>query len=243
MHLALIGNPLCHSWSKNYFDNMFVSQGLSGYNYRLCPLATLDGLRQWAMQNNLQGFNVTLPYKEAVLAHLDSVSPEAQEIGAVNCVVVADGRMVGHNTDAPAFRQTLLPLLQPWHRKALILGTGGASKAVAYTLRQLGIDYSFVSRQPEGRTHCIGYAEATEEIADCRLLVNATPVGMYPNSEATPLPHLDGIGTQHTVYDLIYNPQETLLLRQCRQHGATVQNGLKMLTLQADLSWQLWHQH
>ena len=147
LRLGLIGNPLGHSWSQRWFEEMFRREGIADAFYGLFPLPTLDGLREWVLREGLAGFNVTIPYKEAVIPYLDELSEEARAIGAVNCVSVRNGLLTGHNTDAPAFRETLLPHLKPWHTRALVLGTGGAAKAVCHVLRGLGVEVTLVSRE------------------------------------------------------------------------------------------------
>ena len=170
---------------------------------------------------------------------MDELDETARGVGAVNCVDCREGKLKGYNTDAPAFAETLRPLLQPWHKAALVLGTGGAAKAVGFALKGLGIEYKFVSRKPVGEE--VGYDEAMELAATHLLIVNATPVGMYPATEASPWPEPQRIVERHLCYDLIYNPQETLFLRQAKRAGATVCGGLKMLQRQAELSWRVWN--
>ena len=246
-HFALIGRTLTHSLSKEYFD----AQHFADADYTLCPMPSLNGLRRWVEEKGICGFNVTVPYKQAVIPHLDALSPEAEAIGAVNCVVVDDGRLIGHNTDAPAFRRTLETLLNTKHltpSSAFILGTGGAARAVAYALGQLGISYRFVSRTPERYPNAIGYNQLpTIHYPLPTLIVNATPVGMYPDVDSTPLSLTSPSLPSHTpltslfVYDLVYNPSPTLLMRQAAALGAHTKDGLEMLHLQAELSWHLWH--
>ena len=246
-HFALIGRTLTHSLSKEYFD----AQHFADADYTLCPMPSLDGLRRWVEEKGIGGFNVTVPYKQAIIPHLDALSPEAEAIGAVNCVVVDDGRLIGHNTDAPAFRRTLETLLNTKHltpTSAFILGTGGAAHAVAYALGQLGIAHRFVSRTPERYPNAIGYNQLpTIHYPLPTLIVNATPVGMYPDVDSTPLSLTSPSLPSHTpltplfVYDLVYNPSPTLLMRQAAALGAQTKDGLEMLHLQAELSWHLWH--
>ncbi len=238
-HYALVGRKLGHSWSQRWFEERFVSEGLKDCTYSLHEMATLDGLRQWVDEEHIGGFNVTIPYKQAILPLLDALSPEAEAIGAVNCVCVNNGTLTGHNTDAPAFAETLGGSEARSEKKgALILGTGGASRAVAYALKNLGIDFLHVSRNPAGKS--IGYPEAAARALEFDLLVNATPVGMWPDVDATPWPY--DLEQFHIVYDLIYNPSPTLLLKQAAAAGATTVDGLAMLHRQAELSWQLWRQ-
>jgi shikimate dehydrogenase len=249
---GLIGRHLGHSWSQDYFTRKFAELGLEGYSYNLFELSSVEGLKEWALREKLSGFNVTVPYKLAVIPQLDALDEVAAEVGAVNCVTVEDGRLVGHNTDAPAFMQTLEPLTQSHihaFTQSFILGTGGAARAVAWALRQLDIPYTFVSRHPDQHENAIPYTQLTNALTHSHtdalkhsLLVNATPVGMYPDINRTPFDlspftsHLSPL----IVYDLIYNPSPTLLLRQAAERGARVKDGLEMLHRQADLNWQLW---
>lgn len=187
----------------------------------------------------LTGLNVTIPYKEAVIPYLHEIDELVSGTGAVNCITLRDGYRKGYNTDVTGFQQSLIPLLTTQHNMALILGAGGGAKAVAYVLSQLGIPYTFVSRWAQPRT--ITYASLTPEIiAAHKLIINTTPVGMYPDIEAAPPLPYSGIGPQHLLYDLIYNPEETLFLTMGREQGATIKNGFEMLVLQAEASWDIW---
>lgn len=258
-HYGLIGRHLEHSWSQEYFTEKLNAIGLGDCRYQLYPSGDevqqpadlpswLDNLIQ---NDHLMGFNVTLPFKQWVLPLMQQISPTAQAIGAVNCVRVLwqhDGnyRLEGHNTDAPAFRDSLQPLLQRWHRAALVLGTGGAARAVAYALHQQGIAVTFVSRNPSQHQDCCttagdticSYSDAYALAEHTYLIVNATPVGMMALEAETPFADIHHISFQHLCYDLVYNPEETRFLLECELTGATVKNGLEMLHRQADLSWQ-----
>lgn len=230
---GLIGHPLSHSFSKTYFTEKFEREGLDCEyeNYDIEDIALVRDV-------DLSGFNVTSPYKEAIIPYLDELDPIAAEVGAVNTVkVLPDGRLIGYNTDVIGFLSSLRAV--PVIAGALILGTGGASKAVQYALRQLGIRYSIVSRSIGKGDY--QYEELTPEVIQSHLLiVNATPVGMAPNiNEAPNLPY-DAITPQHILIDLIYNPEETLFLRNGKEHGATTINGLIMLHAQAEASWEIW---
>ena len=233
---ALIGKKLGHSWSQRWFEEMFSREGMTDRTYLLHEMPSLNELRQWVKEKQICGFNVTIPHKQAILPMLDTLSPEAEAIGAVNCVCVKDGILIGHNTDAPAFSQTMRD--RHTGGAALILGTGGAAQAVAYALKTMGIPHQLVSRHPA--REFIGYTEALARKKEFDILVNATPVGMWPDVDATPWPY--GLEGFRLVYDLIYNPSPTLLLRQASAAGATTIDGLAMLHRQAELSWQLWRQ-
>ena len=188
----------------------------------------------------MAGLNVTIPYKEQVIAYLDSMSPVVEEIGACNCIHIQDGRLMGHNTDVIGFSRSLLPKLKPHHKKALILGTGGSSKAVAYTLKELNIPFLQVSRNPsEGM---IGYEEINQSMLEAyTLLINTTPVGMYPDIEKAPAIPYQFIGADHYLFDLVYNPERTRFLKEGALRGATVENGSDMLVIQAEASWEIWN--
>lgn len=245
LQVGLIGTPLGHSGSADYFARCYPD-----CRYRAYELSSLDKLRTLVKEERLDGFNVTIPYKQAILSHLDAIDDEARAIGAVNCVSVhrIDGilHLTGHNTDNRAFAETLKPLLQSWHRRALVLGTGGAAHAVAYALQRLGIDYTFVSRHPRQHPDTIGYGQVADNLVGtghsepCTVLINATPLGMWPRTDQTPLPDLEGVGSEHLCYDLVYNPPQSRWLHDCSLRGATVCNGLAMLYRQADMSHQLW---
>ena len=238
---GLIGYPLGHSWSQRWFEDMFKHKGITHARYSLYPMPILPNLRQWVADNHICGFNVTIPYKQAVIPYLDHLDEAATAIGAVNCVEVREGRLIGHNTDAPAFLSTLQPLLQPQHSAALILGTGGAAHAVAYALQQLHIDYKLVSRTPtQQHPGIISYADAGILITSHLILINATPVGMYPDVDSTPWPYPHLLCERHLCYDLVYNPSPTRFLREAAAAGARTIGGLAMLQRQAQLSWEIW---
>lgn len=246
---ALIGKKLGHSYSQRWFEEMFARLGLEDHSYRLVEMPTLEHLRDWVQTANINGFNVTVPYKQEAIAYLDELDDVAAAIGAVNCVTVKGGKLTGHNTDAPAFRDTLSSFIShdssPF-TQAFILGTGGAAHAVAFALGQLGIPYTFVSRTPERHQDAISYDELSVFTFESpTLIVNATPVGMYPAVDATPLDlsHKFTHSHIHTFfYDLIYNPSPTLFLRQAAALGAKTKDGLEMLHRQAELSWGLFQQ-
>ena len=213
---------------------------MAGYLYEIYDLPEIAAFPDLlGRYPDLQGLNVTIPYKEAVIPYLDHLEEKAREIGAVNTIRVHGGRLEGYNTDVLGFRESLRPLLRKTDRKALILGTGGASKAVAHGLRELGLDYRFVSRNPKQGQ--LAYADLdTALMEQHQVLVNCTPLGTFPAVEkAPPLPY-EALGSSHLLYDLIYNPAETTFLRKGRLQGARTKNGLEMLELQAEASWNIW---
>lgn len=236
---GIIGFPLAHSFSPAYFKKKFAEHNTDAV-YEPFLLNTIEELPALLQANpTLQGLNVTIPYKEAVLPYLDELDSTAAEIGAVNCIAFKNGKKKGYNTDCIGFEQSLVPFLQPQHTHALILGTGGSSKAVAYALKLLGITYRLVSRAKQ--TDYLVYEELTPEIIDQhKLIINTTALGMYPNVESAPALSYDAIGAQHLLYDLIYNPEETLFLSRGKEQGAAIKNGFEMLQLQADASWDIW---
>jgi len=253
---ALIGKKLGHSYSQRWFEELFAREGLQDYSYELVEMPSLDGLRHWVQREGICGFNVTVPYKQAIIPQLDELDAPAAAIGAVNCVTVEEGRLVGHNTDASAFQQTLEEILRQSSNQAIkqsfVLGTGGAAHAVAYALAQLGIPYTFVSRTPEKHDNAISYDQLSKQLLTVNsklLTINATPVGMYPAVDATPLdlsPFTQALKHSDNqailIYDLIYNPSPTRLLREAAALGAKAKDGLEMLHRQAELSWEWFRQ-
>lgn len=239
--LGLIGNPLGHSFSASWFKAKFQAERITDALYENYELPSLeDLLLLFEKHKDLCGLNVTIPYKEQVLPYLDEQSHEVRQIGACNCIHILEGRSIGYNTDAYGFRNSLEPLLNAHHKKALVLGTGGASKAVIYVLNQLGIKQALVSRRPSDTT--ISYADVTPEVLqDHLLIINTTPVGTYPIvDEAPPLPyHL--LTEQHLLFDLVYNPPTTKFLALGTDRGAQISNGQRMLELQAEESWRIWN--
>jgi shikimate dehydrogenase len=238
---GLIGYPLSHSFSKGFFAEKFAREGIQQCIYESFPIPAIDELPALLAQYPaLQGLNVTIPYKEVVMSYLDELSPAAAQIKAVNCIRFKDGRKVGFNTDAIGFRRSLEPLLQPHHDKALILGTGGAAKAVQYVLDSLKIPYKLVSRHASADT--ITYAQLDDEMmATHTLIINTTPLGMYPNITTAPALPYEQLSARHLLYDLVYNPAITAFLQHGADKGATIKNGHEMLILQAEASWEIWN--
>jgi shikimate dehydrogenase len=238
---GLIGKNISYSFSPGYFREKFDRLGLRDCRYEIFDLAEIAELP--ALLNrfpDLEGLNVTIPYKESVIPYLDHLDEQAGEIGAVNTLCIRAGRLEGFNTDVIGFRETLLPLLTQTDRAALILGTGGASKAVAYGLGQLDIHYRFVSRKP-GNSH-LTYSDLNAKVLkEFQILVNCTPLGTYPEvDKAPPLPY-EALGSSHLLYDLIYNPSRTTFLKRGLKQGARIKNGLDMLGFQAEASWNIWN--
>ncbi|PSK94693.1 shikimate dehydrogenase family protein [Taibaiella chishuiensis] len=238
-HYGIIGYPLSHSFSPGYFREQFRLRGIDA-TYEAFPIETISALPALLEQNPaLRGLNVTIPYKQSVMAYLHELDDTARAVGAVNCIRISEGRLKGFNTDCVGFATTLQPLLGDMPRQALVLGTGGAAKAVVYALAQLGIPYQLVSRSGGD----LQYAALTPElIAGHTLIINTTPLGMYPAVDTYPDLPYGALGPQHILYDLVYNPEATLFLGKGRQQGATVKNGYDMLIAQADAGWAIWNE-
>jgi shikimate dehydrogenase len=235
---GIIGFPLSHSFSPAYFKEQFKKTGRKE-SYRSFPLQEIDELPALILDNPvLKGLNVTIPYKEAVLPFLEETDATARETGAVNCIKIINGKLKGFNTDVTGFSESLRPLLNN-RRKALVLGTGGAAKAVAWSLKALEIEFQFVSRQPaKGQ---LGYMDLSQDIIAAHpLIVNATPLGMYPRTGTAPDIPYSFLSKHHLLYDLVYNPQLTLFLQKGAEQGAAVKNGYEMLIRQADASLAIW---
>ncbi|MDR1500611.1 MAG: shikimate dehydrogenase [Tannerellaceae bacterium] len=242
---GLIGYPLGHSFSKTYFNQKFEAEHIEA-EYVNYEIPSVKKLKDVLKENpGLRGLNVTLPYKTAVIPLLDDMDEDARLIGAVNVIAIKKGsfgklRLKGYNSDIIGFRQSIEPLLNDTHRKALILGTGGASKAVFHGLKQLGIASTLVSRNTKDSS--VTYQEITPKIMEqYTVIVNTTPVGMYPHVDECPDIPYDLLTPNHLLYDLLYNPNETLFMQRGKTQGATVKNGLEMLLLQAFASWEIWH--
>ncbi len=245
--LGLIGYPLGHSFSKKYYLEKMQREGIVGIDYELYPIQQISDFRDLYTDLGLAGCNVTIPYKQAIMPYLDELSEEAQAIGAVNCVTIQhlpDGqaRLTGYNTDAFGFEYSLR---SGWdaekHTRALVLGNGGAAKAALFVLKKMGIHAQLVSRTTGDGIW--SYEDLTQEIIqEHRLIINCTPLGTFPNVEECPALPYDAISAAHYLYDLIYNPEETLFLQQGKARGAMTKNGYEMLVLQADKNWEIWLQ-
>lgn len=241
--LGLLGRNIGYSFSRNYFAQKFKTEGLTHrFSYENFDLASTADFPEILKKNpELIGLNVTIPYKEEIIPFLDELSSSAEEIGAVNTIkILGNGTLCGYNTDYYGFITSLQPLLQPQHKKALLLGTGGAAKAVAYGLAQLGIQTLYVSRKKHDNS--ITYNELTAEILSShQILVNCTPLGTFPDTNVFPEIPFEFLTTDHVVYDLIYNPEKTTFLAKAEAQGATIKNGYEMLVLQAEKAWELWN--
>lgn len=238
---GLIGFPLGHSFSRGFFTEKFAREGIDAeyVNFEIPDASMLLDV----IRNNpeLRGLNVTLPHKQAVIPLLDELSDEAREIGAVNVIRIRDGKLKGFNSDIIGFTDSIRPLLQPHHKKALVLGTGGASKAICVGLNRLGIEWTYVSRSP--REGMLTYEDITAEtLQQYTVIVNCTPVGMFPKVDAAPAIPYELLTPQHLLFDCVYNPEDTLFMQKGRAQGATVKNGLEMLHLQAEASWKFWNE-
>lgn len=243
---GLIGYPLKHSFSISYFNEKFQSENIDA-EYVNFEIPRIEDFMEVVEENpNLRGLNVTIPYKEQVIPYLDELDKDTAKIGAVNVIKIipqgkGDVKLVGYNSDIIGFTRSIEPLLQSHHVKALILGTGGASKAVFHGLANLGIEATFVSRTKKSND-ILTYQELTPEIMqEHTVIVNTTPLGMYPNVDACPDIPYDQLTPNHLLYDLLYNPHETLFMKKGMERGATVKNGLEMLLLQAFVSWEIWN--
>lgn len=237
-HYGLIGYPLTHSFSERYFAEKFSASNIEA-NYKAIEVHSIEIIHELVEYYKLDGFNVTIPYKEKIIQYLDEIDPIANEIGAVNCVHVRNGKLKGHNTDIIGFEKSLVDFIDHRKLKALIFGSGGSSKSVQFVLKKLHIPFLLVSRNDikDGIT----YADIDEQVlAEYPLLINTTPVGMFPNvDDKLPLPyHL--LNEKNYAFDLIYNPERTLFLKGCDAHGAKIKNGYEMLAIQAEASYEIF---
>ena len=230
MKFALIGHPVEHSFSAQYLNSRFKSEGIDAH-YELIDLPDISEFQTLIKSGKYNGFNITIPHKRAIIPYLDSLSPEATAIGAVNVIQITNNKLIGHNTDIIGFHETLTPLLKPYHTHAVILGTGGASQAVQYVLHKLNIPFRLFTHK-ELDTNTI------TQLAP--IIINTTPLGMHPNTDTAPNIDYTQLTDKHLIYDLVYNPTETRFLQLAKQQGATTQNGLAMLHRQADAALKIW---
>ncbi len=240
---GLIGKDIGYSFSKSYFTNKFENEDLL-HTYQNFDIESIDGfLGIVKSTKELRGLNVTIPYKETVIPFLDKLDKKSKEIGAVNTIVITENEnLIGYNTDYYGFKKSIEPYLKKNHKKALILGTGGASKAIAYALKKLSIDYYYVSRTSSNNSTFTYQTLSEKIIKDHHIIINCTPLGTYPKTNACPQIPYDAITESHILYDLIYNPEETKFLTIGKLKGAKICNGLEMLKFQADKAWDIWHE-
>ena len=237
---GLIGKSLSHSFSKKHFIQKFEHLGMKDCEYINIEIASIEEFVEKVKELNPKGLNVTIPYKKAILPFLDELDEVAKEIGAVNTIVFKNGKLKGYNTDAFGFHQSIKPFFKPQHERALILGTGGASKAVEYVLKQYGVEVFFASRK-ETNGNVLNWDAINENVVKHHLLiVNCTPLGMFPNVDSKPDIPYSALTEGHLLVDLVYNPEESLFLKLGKEKGAKVLNGLTMLKQQAEKSWELW---
>lgn len=239
---GLLGRNISYSFSKGYFTDKFNTEFFAGCTYENFDIPEISAFAELIKNNSdLKGMNVTIPYKESVIPFLDKLSKKAAQIGAVNTIkITKKGKLKGYNTDYYGFKKSLEPLLQSHHKKALILGTGGASKGVAFALDELSIPYTFVSR--EAKENAINYDQINAStFDDYQIIINSTPVGTSPNIDVFPLIPYEFFTEKHIAFDLIYNPTETQFLKKAREKGAQIKNGLDMLIFQAEKAWAVWN--
>lgn len=240
---GLIGYPLSHSFSKKYFAEKFQKEGIQNAVYQNFEIDRIELFKEVIKSDHLKGLNVTIPYKQEVIPFLDDLHPAAKKIGAVNVIKLLNGKLIGYNSDYYGFINSLkkqidFPLQ---NKKALLLGTGGASKAVKVALEDEGVFVQYVSRKQSEST--LAYSDLDKEIIESvHIIVNCSPLGMYPNVESCPDIPYEYINANHVLYDLVYNPEETLFMKKGKEKGAIVSNGLEMLVLQAEKAWEIWNE-
>lgn len=236
---GLIGYPLSHTFSPGYFKNKFEQEKIADCVYASYELSDIKQFLDLVKDKAIHGLNVTIPYKEMVMQYLDDLSPEAKAIGAVNTIKFQAGKLIGYNTDVMGFEDSLKELIgENVIKKSLVLGSGGAAKAVSYVLKNLGIDNKVVSRSDKGD---IRYTDLVGNFDQYQLIVNTSPLGMYPKLDTCPDIPYDEINDNHFFYDLIYNPEKTLFLKRAEGNGARIKNGHRMLIIQAERSWEIWN--
>lgn len=240
---GLVGKDISYSFSKQYFFEKFKKAHITNACYENFDIQHIHHFQTLIKQTkNLKGVNVTIPYKESIIPYLDHLNPQAKEIGAVNTIKISNtGALIGYNTDYFGFKTALEPLLKSYHKKALILGTGGASKAIAYALKLLNIEFSFVSRVLSCKTAYTYKTLNAETVSNYHIIINCTPLGTFPNITDCPNIPYQALTEQHIAFDLIYNPLKTSFLIKAEQRGAVISNGLKMLQLQAEKAWAIWN--
>jgi shikimate dehydrogenase len=240
---GLIGYPLSHSFSQKYFTEKFLREGISDAVFHAFSIPSIDDLPPLLREHPLlKGFSITIPYKRSAIDYLDNVSTAVTEMNACNCVKIKDDKLHGYNTDIVGFEKSFVKHLKPYHTKALILGTGGASSAVEFVLKNLHIDHLFVSRKKGASKNVAGYTDVNATLLhDYKVIINATPLGTYPNIDDAPHIPYHLLTPQHYLFDLVYNPPKTKFLALGEQQGAIIQNGYEMLVLQSEENWRIWN--
>lgn len=238
---GIIGFPLTHSFSQDYFNRKFESLGLTGHRYDKFPIRSIEELLRILLNNpDLNGLNITMPFKRSVMELLDDRSGIPAGLEACNCIKLEGGKLFGFNTDITGFQRSLEPLLRPHHKKALILGTGGASDAVRFVMEKLGKEYRMVSRNKNGTNH-LTYADiGVSEMETHQLIINTTPLGTFPDVDLSPDIPYPLLNSGHLLFDLVYNPAKTVFLKKGEERGAVTRNGYEMLVIQAEESWDIW---
>lgn len=237
---GLIGRNIDYSFSRGYFSEKFSKENLTDHQYQNFDITSIELVSEILKNNSVEGLNVTIPYKEEIIPYLDELDSTAEVIGAVNVVQIKNKRSIGFNSDYYGFYESLKPYLKSYMDKALILGTGGASKAITHALKNLNIDFTYVSRNPDFSE--LSYTQLDDDIiSSYKLIINCTPLGTHPNIDQSPDIPYEYLTDRHLLYDLIYNPSTTLFMKKGLEKGANVVNGLKMLTLQAEKSWEIWN--
>jgi shikimate dehydrogenase len=241
---GLIGFPLGHSFSKKYFTEKFQQENIIDCRYELFPLDSIKDFPSLLKSNPyLKGLNVTIPYKQDVLTYVTQQTDEVIKIGAANTLKINGNKIVAYNTDVIGFEKSFLQNLKPTHKKALVLGTGGSSKAVKYVLEKLGIDYLIVTRKEQTEDGYLNYSQIDEEvIKEYSIIINCTPVGTFPNDKEYPQLPYNFISPKHYLFDVVYNPEKSLFLKMGEEQGASIQNGYDMLVIQAEESWKIWNE-
>ena len=240
---GLIGFPLTHSFSKQYFTERFEKEGIADVAFQNFPLTSIEDFSQLLKTNpELKGLNVTIPYKEQVLKYVSHLSTEVKETGAANCIKIRRGELVAYNTDIIGFRDSFVKKLRSDNKKALVLGSGGSSKAVQYVLDKLGIEFLVVSRLTDNKAGLTQYKQVSKEILnEFTVIINCTPLGMSPDESSFPDIPYSLLTSKHYLFDLVYNPAKTKFLKKGEEQGATIENGYEMLILQAEESWRIWN--
>lgn len=239
---GLIGFSLSHSFSKKYFDEKFIREGITNASFENYSLDSIGLLSDILKNKNLLGLAITIPYKREVIPFLNEVTGAVKQMNACNCIQIREGQLIGYNTDVLGFELSFIKQLQPHHKNALILGTGGAASAVEYTLRKLGISYRFVSRKKDDNSQILTYNQLDATILnEYQVIINCSPLGTFPKVDEAPAIPYGLLTSQHYLFDLVYNPGETKFLRLGKEKGAVTQNGYEMLVLQAEENWKIWN--